>query len=178
MSSWKGTVALVLGGWLLGGCATSGCVTFDGLALGTQWGTPAGHSPGTVVHSEDSIDVSVQNFASGAFNHARVDPAFMGPGNSVRTNNICLEFDFSSLKPDVVWLVFQDKGGTENISVNGSPIATGNLTSGSGGGTTWSVYDTSVPGGREGIVLIRGPVERLRIGGQEFWIDCVCAHKK
>ena len=178
MLRWKGTLALSLAVLLGGGCASSGCVTFDGLPAGTQWGTPAGNSAGDVVHSESSIKMSVENFSGGVFNEAHVDPPFSGSGRSVRTNNINLEFDFTSIKPNVVWWVFRDMGGTENISVNGSTVVSGNLSSGAGGGVTWSVYDTSITGGREGVLLIQGPVDTLRIGGQEFWIDCVCARKK
>ena len=59
------------------------------------------------------------------------------------------------------------------------PVIRGELASGSAGGITWTVDSTpeANPNNRIGTVTIDGNVNRLKIGGQEFWIESVCAQK-
>jgi len=48
------------------------------------------------------------------------------------------------------------------------------------GGITMTVTSTPTPRNphnKTGKVVIDGPVERVRVGGQEFFIDDVCAKK-
>jgi hypothetical protein len=97
----------------------------------------------------------------------------------MRTNNINLEFDFGNIGfvPAAVKFEFLDRGGVDNISVNGSPIFAGDISAvpGSLGGVTVSVSTTPVTGGKQGLVTLAGPIQKLRIGGQELWIDNLCA---
>jgi hypothetical protein len=97
----------------------------------------------------------------------------------MRTNNINLEFDFSNIgfAPSEVRFEFLDLGGAENLSVNGSPIFAGDLPAVPSpvGGVNVSVLTTPVAGGKKGIVILTGAVQKVRVGGQEFWIDNVCA---
>jgi hypothetical protein len=168
---------------LASGCTK--CVKFNTVPTGTEWGTPAGHSNGDVVHAEEGIEVSVNDFywtaTQTTFRKTRVGTTFMSSGGqAINTNNINLEFDFTDLflTPDEVVVIFRDTGGSENISVNGSSVLIGELASGSTSGVTWTVTDTpepSNPHNRVGTLTINGDVERLKIGGQEFWIDSVCA---
>lgn len=160
------------------------CVDFEApLRVGTQYGTPAGHSSGDVVFTSNGIPVSVFDFdfvgGGGTFGSAEVDTAPFGSGQNMRTNNIDLEFDYGNLGfvPSVVTLDYLDQGGTENLSVNGSPVFAGDLTSAPAvlGGATVSVSATPGGGGTQGTVTITGAISRLRVGGQEFWIDSVCA---
>jgi hypothetical protein len=164
------------------------CVDFEPpLSVGTQYGAPAGHQSGNVVFSTHGIPVSVHDFnfagGGGTFNVAHIDvaPVPFGSGQSMRTNNINLEFDFSNIgfAPNEVKFEFLDLGGSENISVNGSPIFAGELSSVPSpiGGVNVSVSTTPVTGGKKGIVILTGAVQRIRVGGQEFWIDNVCARQ-
>jgi hypothetical protein len=169
---------------LVAGCTK--CVKFNTVPPDTRWGTPAGHSAGDIVHTEDNIDVAVQEFYWSAttthFGSTRVRPSFTVAGEqSINTNNINLEFDFTQLwfTPNKVTVIFRDTGGFENISVNGSTVIRGELESGSAGGISWTVDATpeANPNNRIGIVTIVGNVSSLKIGGQEFWIESVCAQK-
>ena len=102
----------------------------------------------------NGIPVSVHDFnftgGGGTFNVAYIDlaPVPFGSGQSMRTNNINLEFDFSGIgfAPNEVRFEFLDLGGFENVSVNGSPIFAGELTSVSNpiGGVNISVSTTPV----------------------------------
>lgn len=162
------------------------CVDFEPpLAVGTQYGAPAGHHSGDVVFTTNGIPVSVHDFnfpsGGGTFNVANIDlaPVPFGSGQSMRTNNINLEFDFSGIgfAPKQARFEFLDLGGFENTSVNGSPIFVGDLSSAPNpiGGVNISVSTTPVSGGKKGIVILTGAVQTIRVGGQEFWIDNVCA---
>ncbi|MFQ5823132.1 MAG: FlgD immunoglobulin-like domain containing protein [bacterium] len=162
------------------------CVDFQSLTFGTQYGTPSGNTPGQVVFTENGIPVSVENFnfVSGgvAFNFSQVDTAFLGfgAGQTMHTNNINLLFDFSTLSfvPNLVSFEFADLGGDENISVNGQSIFAGQLTaapSAIASGVTLSISTTAIQGGIRGTAVLRGNVNSLLIGGQEFWLDNICA---
>ena len=160
-----------------GACATFGPPP----AAGTQYGSPA-QTPGTKIFTAQGIGVSVQDFAfiggGTTFNFARVEPATptFGNGQIMHTNNITLEFDLGALHASSVTFAFLDLGGSEDLIVNGHPFA-GDLTSAPPqlGGTSVSVTTTPVAGGKKGTVTLTGPVKTLRVGGQEFWLDDVCA---
>ena len=160
------------------------CVDFEApLTVGTEFGAPAGNSSGDVIFSSNGIAVSVQDFeftgGGGTFNVAKVDMAPFGSGQNMRTNNINLEFDFGGLGfvPSMVRFDYLDAGGFENLSVNGSPVFAGDLptTPASLGGATVSVSTTAGPSGTLGTVTVTGAIATLRVGGQEFWIDSLCA---
>jgi hypothetical protein len=104
-----------------------------------------------------------------------------GAGQTIRTNNINLEFDFRQLgfKASQVEFDFLDLGGFENISVNGSPIFAGELsaTPSPMGGAGIAVTTVQLANGKKGTVTLTGAIKNLRVGGQELWIDRVCARK-
>jgi len=161
------------------------CVDFQSLAIGTQYGAP-GDSPGDVVFTENNIPVSVENFdwvgGGTAFVFCRVDTftAAFPLTKIAWTNNINLKFDMSGLAftPNHVSFKFADLGGEENISVNGQPIFAGELTAAPvtiAPGVTFSVATTPIPAGKLGVVILRGPVTSLLVGGQEFFLDDICA---
>ena len=160
------------------------CVGFEApLAAGTAYGAPAGQHSGDVIFTTNGIVVSVYDFnlsgGGATFGAATVDVAPFGSGQSMRTNNINLEFDFGNIGfvPAAVRFEFLDVGGVENISVNGSSMFIGDISAvpGSLGGAAVSVSSTPVAGGKTGLVTLVGAIQKLRIGGQEFWIDNVCA---
>lgn len=164
------------------------CVDFEPpLAVGTQYGASAGHQSGDVVFTTNGIPVSVHDFnfigGGGTFNVANIDlaPVPFGSGQSIRTNNINLEFDFSQLgfQTSQVQFEFLDLGGVENLSVNGSPVFAGDLSAAPTpiGGVSIAVFAAAIPGGSKGMVILTGAVQKLRIGGQEFCIDNVCARR-
>ena len=165
------------------------CVDFEPpLTLGTQYGTPVGQNSGDVAFTTtNGVTVKVLDFhftgGGGAFNLAMIDaaPVPFGSGQSIRTNNINLEFDFSLIgfATSQVQFEFLDLGGLENIAVNGSSIFTGELAAAPSpiGGVSISVTTVPVTGGKRGTVTLTGVVKTLKIGGQEFWIDNVCARQ-
>jgi hypothetical protein len=161
------------------------CVDFEPpLAVGTEFGGPAGHSSGTVVITTNGIAVSVADFEIGGntfLNLASVDtaPPALGAGQVLRVNNISLDVDFSALPfaAHEVRFEYLDLGGTENLAVNGSAVFVGDLASAPPtlGGVAVSVTASPVAGGTRGTVVLTGNVTSLRIGGQELWIDDICA---
>ena len=165
------------------------CVTFEPpLVLGTTYGAPVGQLPGALAFTSNGIPVRVDNFrlitGPWIFNRAYIDnaPFPFSSGQSIRTNNINLLFDFTKLSFPVsrVKLSYLDLGGYENLAVNTSPLHVGELTAAPPvlAGVTVSVSSSPLPppfGGKTGTVVLKGPVKSLKIGGQELWIDQVCA---
>lgn len=168
--------------------AQPACIDFETLALGTTYGAPVGQSSGDLAFVAGGIPVRVDNFhlitGPQTFNRAYIDnaPFPFSSGQSIRSNNINLQFDFSKLpfRASRVKLTFLDLGGYENLSVNGSLVHIGELTAAPAvlGGATVSVSSSPLPpplGGKTGTLVLKGTVKSLRIGGQEVWIDQVCA---
>lgn len=164
------------------------CVDFElPLTLGTQYGAPAGHHPGDIIFTSNGIPVSVHEFefirGDRFFNVATIAlvPYPYGAGQSISPNNINLEFDFSGLgfTPTKVSFEFQNHGGHQNLSINGSEVFKGDLSSAPSpmGGVDISVSPTPAEPGTTGTVTLTGPVEKLRVGGQQFYIDNVCARE-
>ncbi len=155
----------------------SNCVTFNNLAVGTQYGGAHGNSPGDLIFTENGIRVFVEEFQTGVgpfFNTATVSMSGFGSGNYMDVNNINLAFDFSGLSGAVssVTLDYFDLGGIENIAVNGDPIFSGDISSAP---TSWSGGTVTLSFAANKLIL-NGPVYYLIIGGQEFGLDNVCAN--
>jgi hypothetical protein len=155
---------------------------------GTRYGSPAGNVPGDIVLLANGIKMSVHDFrwigGGGTFNVARIEmppPILFGTGQTINTNNINLEFDFSGIGFPVskVELQYLDLGGLENFSVNGQPVPiyAGEFSAAPSpiAGVNVTVTSNPVPGGKTGTLVLTGAVQKLTIGGQEFWIDNVCA---
>lgn len=189
----RARVPLVVGGLFLAlvliGCPSPpppsvACIDFEGQPLGTQYGGPAGHTSGDVVFTANGIAVAVVDFVfvggGGTFNVATIDTA-MGTDQDMGTNNINLAFDFTQLQfePAKVTLDFLDLGGFENVAVNGSTVFAGELSAAPAtvGGATVTVTTTPVPGGVSGTLELTGAIEMVQVGGQEFWLDDVCASR-
>jgi hypothetical protein len=76
-------------------------------------------------------------------------------------------------------------GGSENFSVNGSAISAGELTALPTviSGVTVTVTQAplvnagGIQVGRSGRLTLKGQISQFLVGGQEFWIDNVCATK-
>jgi hypothetical protein len=154
---------------------------------GTVWGAPAGHVPGQTVHAENSIRVLVQTFYWGGggstFNYAQLGlPTYpFANAQAAGVNNINLGFLFGNLGwiANKVYFSYLDEGGTENLSVNGSPYYIGDLHLAPAviGGRNVNVSTwVPGPGAIAGHVRIwGGSIKTISVGGQEFWIDKVCA---
>lgn len=166
------------------------CVTFETPALGTQWGSPAGQTPGTLVLTEAGISVRLENFrwvgGGGTFNSVDIrasTPAFGADAQFAWTNNLNLDFDFTGLgyTPSRVTFEFEDLGGFENLAINGAPtpVYAGELSAApaAGGVGLTTTPPVSVPGGYKSVATLQGAVQRLVVGGQEFGIDQVCAFR-
>lgn len=158
------------------------CLEFNVPALFTVYGAPTAIPPGTLVFVENGISVTTRRFFDAAltpyYNLARIEPGqgWLGPDPSARLNNISLEFGFGGLPfvPKQVTIDYHDKGGFENLTFNGTPLRIGQLETLGGGGVAiaWWVAGFN----KEGRVTITGPVTTATIGGQELWIDTVCAY--
>lgn len=165
------------------------CLSFGPPPLsGTTYGAPVGQISGDLAFSTNGIDAYVYNFAllpaGFAFNRARHATAPVSlPGQSLWTTNINMLFDLRNVGFMVkkVKLNYLDLGGYENLAVNASGIYRGQIAAAPAVIGMANVSVTSAPtpppvSGRTGTVTITGPdIDSFLIGGQEFWIDNVCA---
>jgi len=175
---------------------TPACMDFEPplFPAGNQYGAPALNFPGqVVVTAANHIQMAVDTFKfighspPVAFDVARIEipPIPFATGQSIRTNNINLLFDFTSIGfiPQEVRFEFLEIIQTVNISVNGGVPFVGDLSKvpANLGGAAIAVAAMPVPpplNGSIGKVTLIGPVFSLKIGGEEFWIDNVCAFPK
>lgn len=166
------------------------CINFEppDFFLGDVFGRPVGQVSGDLAFSSNGIDGYVYNFLTSigpTFNKAYIDnaPVAFSPGQSLRANNINLLFDFTNLGFTVtkVTLSYLDLGGHENLAPNPGGVYVGELSSAPAVINGANVWVTSAPvpppiSGRMGQVAVKAPiVKSLLIGGQELWIDSVCA---
>lgn len=174
--------------------AAPACVDFEPpLLAGTVWGFSAGQPPLTYVHTENGIRVYTEKFflAGGgtAYRDARIGlpPVAFSAGQAARLLHINLIFDFSGVgfTPSSYTFDYLDVNGVqsyENLRVNASGVFIGELDSPppalAGVPINVAVGPIAVPpiGDRGTIKLGPGFVSRLTVGGQDLWIDHVCAN--
>lgn len=153
------------------------CLNFDWLAPGETWGGLVGHNTGDMVHSESSVDVTVELFYSGVlalFDHSRAEDATLtgwGSGMHLHLQRISTRYDFmvyGGWTPGHVRFRYRDNGRTENLAVNGA-VYMGDISRAPAvlGGASVIV--------NPGTVDVIGAVNELVIGGDDLWVDDVCA---
>jgi hypothetical protein len=154
--------------------------------VGALFGAPVATPPGAVVFVENGVRVSVHNFfhpgGPVSFNWARIEaaPAGFGAGQVIRSNNINIGFDYAGVGfvPRTIKFAWRDLGGHENLIVNGAGPFIGELNAPPAflGGVAVASASGAIPGGDQGTTTLSGgAVGRFQVGGQEFWIDRVCA---
>ena len=153
--------------------------------------------PTDLMFNESGVDVFIDELFNtstgyGGFIKTRstTSPwAAFGSGNVMHTNNAVATFQLEGIPTDSVCLDFLDFGGFESLTVNGdrfeSPNGYGELTGAPAvlGGVTVQVIGSPIiqmtstglnPVGFNGRIVLYGNVDKLEIGGQEFWIDNLC----
>ncbi len=172
--------------------ASAASVGFEGLTLGTTYESPT-YSQGDLIFTEDGIDATLEEYLWGAGNPTFSGFAMVGapsteiPGAGffdfgsprlLGISNISVEFDFTNLGFPVNYVAVQyaNNGGSENISVNGGDITYTAISSAPANIAPGVTLATSFDGVAGYWTLeLTGPVETMRIGGQEFAIDNVLA---
>ena len=174
----RSTLLTILTTLLIATTALANTVDFDSLIPGTVYGAPAGHIPGDYVFSENLADCYVNDFWIGGspfFNFMQVDPAFtyFGNVNIMNTNNIVLDVDFTAAGD--VTFEYLYLGGEVNLQFDGlaAPLVGPDFMSLVGAYGAVTVNATAFPAGPgiAGVVTLTGPVQHLRVGGQELWLD-------
>lgn len=167
---------------------TTACLGFESLDPGTEFGSNAGNMPGDLLVEENTISAAMQGFfptPSGpvAFGNGLINTApvnfTLANGQAANLSNISLQFDFSGIPGQIIGVSFTffDGGGIENVQVNDGPLKIVQVLSQLNGDVAPGVEASvaSLPGAQTGLATLTGPVETLLIGGQELWIDNVCA---
>lgn len=168
---------------------SNNCVLFNVPPVGTTFGAPVGQPPGTWIFSEQGIRVQENKFITSSggsvYDRLRVEPApppyTLAVTNTGHAINLNALFSF----PGIGWVTSNVKlhymkytGGYENLSVNGSPVVVGQITSPPAlvGGATVTSTPVGFVGGVQGTLTISGvPINTIQLGGTSLWIDTVCA---
>ena len=146
--------------------------------------------------NESGVDLYIDALQSGLYgtnynmNLIAASPwASFGTGHVMHTNNATVTFDLDSITTDSVCLDILDLGGFEFLEVNGVPFSSlngyGQLTAApiNMGGVQVQVIGNPIitltsagplVTGFNGRLVLQGDVDKLEIGGQEFWIDNLC----
>ncbi len=161
-----------------------GCreIDFEDLSPGTTFPVGAAFATNGVLlrvrefYFYSGIDACVDSFTGG---HARVMDSNMacGSGNELGVNNVNIEFDYGVPLTELV-IHYGEYGGNINLEINGEchnapnfadlPVVIG--------GVQVSAVDNGTPGNSCGRLTLEGPINGVRIGGQELWIDDIfCA---
>jgi hypothetical protein len=117
------------------------------------------------------------------YNYVEIEAVNCGFGYDQRAwfNNAALVFDLSPVTTEGVSFIFWDRGGEENLQVNGSTeFVVGkfeDLPAVVAPGVTCvveSVYEDTCYGGEIGRLTLLGNIDELRIAGQELAVDSIC----
>lgn len=170
------------------------CLRFEDLPADAVYGKDSGLNPGDLAFSSKGVNVYAEQFwynnneAPGFWNASVTTDIFGDPQPGLEDqflfiSNINLRFDFTELDHPVNGLCFNiiDGGGEENIAVNGQDvkvipnfldlpeeIAPGVFV------TVTPLEPTPGAAPRNLQVCLRGKIETLTIGGQEFGFDNLC----
>ncbi len=169
----------------------TGCdyeVNHQSLGMGDAWGGSYGNVPDDFMFTEDGINVFATFFnwpSGGTFGNCRVEPspdASFGFDKVMAFNNINNYYDLTGLGIAVSQVSFEylDLGGFENLEVNGATMFVDELTNMPAAvapGVTMSVTTWPVSGGERGLVVLTGDVQKLQVGGQEFFLDNLCVEQ-
>ena len=153
-------------------------------------------APGDYMFSENGIDMYIDALHSTLYGSTYSQnlitntpwPAF-GTGQVKHTNNATVTFDLDSCTTDSVCLDILDFGGFEYLEVNGvgfsslngygelagAPLMMGGVQVQVIGNPIVQMTSSGVQIiGFSGRLVLHGNVNKLEIGGQEFWIDNLC----
>ncbi len=151
------------------------CADFDDLTAGTMYSV--GDSFVTQGYTLQCMEFFWLSGSSTVDGYAKVENSGMagGSGYDLWLNNINVDIAIAGAVPaPCVSFRYGEYGGNLNLEVNGDFRNFANFADIHGtviGGTTVNVIPL---GGSLGMVELRGPVNQLKLGGQEFVIDDVC----
>jgi hypothetical protein len=164
-------------------------VTHEPLGVGMAWGGPHGDAPGDVAFTEDGIPVVLRQFRDGAgglgFNECVIEWSASGFGveKFMHFREIDVSYEINALgEPvEVVFFYFADLGGVDNMRVNGAPMFIGDLElapTDIAPGIEFFALDVMpiIGGGVTGIGMLVGDVQRLVLGGENFYADEICVY--
>lgn len=155
--------------------APGDCVDFEDLVVDTTYNVSAVFSTGGAVLTASEFQWSNGTWTSAGFARVDDDNRAGGSGLDMALNNISLAFDFGGPVEDLR-LFFGEYGGNVNITVNGDFRNVSSLADLDGqvvGNAEIEVF--LAPDGELAVLEVLDTVDSFSIGGQELWIDNVCA---
>jgi hypothetical protein len=173
-------IALLLCSSVAGRAAILGYIDFESVPPSTKYGPPA-LAAGSVAFAESGVSFKVQKFTlpSGGSSYGEAKIETSAAGQMLELNNITLSADFSGLGVTEITMEYRDQVGDKNLQVNGATLhkvaKLADLPATVSQGVHFSFTEYVLPGGpthgTRGKITLSGPITRLDLGGQEFFID-------
>lgn len=163
---------------LLGGCTCippenlSGCVNFESVPLGIRYHFQESFTDSGALMTAEAFQWGNSVWTTGNY----VEAAGSTLGKTMKINNMNLRIDMGAAGINGLSFDFGEFGGNINMTVNGEFRNFGNFADLNGqsiGGTTVAVQNGL--GNDVGAVALTGAVVSFSVGGQELWVDNVCA---
>jgi hypothetical protein len=157
----------------------STCVEFEPFDLGSTFPTGSSFAEAGFTMTMRPFVFSSGEPTSAGFGQIDSGGQAGGAGQDLRLNNANVAFDWGRTVNRVSCRV-GEYGGNINLEVNGESwnfqdfSALPGSTLG-GVAVTASVDDVTAPNGERGSIDLTGPIDSFSVGGQELWIDDVCA---
>jgi hypothetical protein len=152
------------------------CVDFESLDVGAEFPTGTSFSDGGVTMTTKPFVWSNGESTSDGF--AKVDSNGLagGSGKDLQVNNTTVAFDWGAVVTDVSCR-FGEYGGNLNLEINGELWNFQDFSAlpGSRLGYVDVSAEVSSGNGERGNLTLAGQVTSFSVGGQELWIDDVCA---
>ena len=157
-----------------------GYIDFESPAAGTVYGPPV-HSPGSIAFVDAGVPFTLREFAlvGGGATYGTATVRSLSPGQWLELNNITISADFFVHPVAEVSFEYLDKVGEKNLRVNGHALHSVATLAGippivaPGVQFSYTSHPISpvAASGTWGKIVLQGPVRRLDLGGQEFFID-------
>ena len=159
--------------------ATSGCIDLEDITPGTQFRNgDQFSSAGFTIQVDDYETLSGGTITDGTVtvDSSSFTPPFSGAGNEAFTSNVTLRVQFNATQSGLTF-AYRDSGGDVNLEVNGDLRVVQALDSLDGktvGGNPVQVRQVSSGTPVTGFLTVRGSVDEIAVGGQEFGVDDIC----
>lgn len=152
---------------------------FNDLPSTARYSVSTGFPIGSTIFAQGGVPVRLTPYGTGTTGSASARPPSQFPTQNLWISNIGTQFDLSALNEGRGAGVFRfqwiNQGGSEMIAVNGSPQFIGLYDNGPViiGGASLRLSPASLTGARVRTAEIRGYLQNVTIGGQEYSIDNV-----
>ena len=160
---------------------STSCMTYEGMPLNAEYSVGTTKTFGDIFGELIGFENEAGNWVEDGIATIENGGKAHGSGKETNLNNIMQRLIFNVSEPTSVTFKYADHGGVVNLGINGTLNNVEDLSDLNGltvNGVTIIVTRTNTFNGHYGTVALIGTtdsIQRFAVGGQEFWLDDVCA---